>query len=259
MIPVTVNGVTIAEAAIHAEMQHHPAESAAAAQAAATRALIVRELLEQEAERLSIADTPDDGETPEEARIRRLIAAEVRVPEPDGETCRRYYDNNRGRFRTPDRFAARHILLAAAPDDAEARLAAKARAEELLAALEREPAAFAALAARHSACPSGRDGGDLGEITRGSTVPEFETFLMSLDDGEICPRPVETRYGFHVVQLIRRQSGEMHPYEAVRTRIAAFLADCARQNAVRQYIAVLAGRAAITGAAIQQANSPLVQ
>jgi peptidyl-prolyl cis-trans isomerase C len=259
MIPVTVNGVEIAAAAIHAEMQHHPAASAAEAQAAATRALIVRELLEQEARRLAIADTPDADEIPEEARIRRLIEHAVRVPEPDDETCRRYYANNRGRFRMPDRFEARHILLAAAPDDPDARAAARVRASELLAELAVNPGRFAALAAQHSACPSAKDGGYLGDVTSGSTAPEFETFLMSLDDGETCPQPVETRYGFHIVQLLRRQQGEVLQYEAIRSKIAAFLTDSSRQHALRQYLTILASRATITGAVIGQAGSPLVQ
>lgn len=259
MIPVTVNGVEIAAAAIHAEMQHHPASSVAEAQAAATRALVVRELLEQEARRLAIVDSPDKDETVEEARIRRLIEHEVRVPEPDDETCRRYYANNRQRFRTPDRFEARHILLAAAPDDLDARAAARTRATELLAELTDHPGRFALLAAQNSACPSATDGGHLGEVTRGSTVPEFETFLMSLEDGETCAQPVETRYGFHIVQLIRRHPGEVLQYEAIRAQIAAFLTDSSRQNALRQYLTVLAGRATITGAAIGQADSPLVQ
>jgi peptidyl-prolyl cis-trans isomerase C len=259
MIPVTVNGAAIAEQAILAEMQNHPAASVAQAQDAATRALIVRALLEQEAQRLAIDDTPEGGELRDEARLRRLIEREVRVPTPDDETCRRYYANNRNRFRTPDRFEAQHILLAAAPDDAEARAEAKARACELLATLERDPGSFALLAAQHSACPSGRDGGQLGEVTRGSTAPEFETFLMSLDDGETCAQPVETRYGFHIVRLNSRRVGETPPYEAVSARIAEYLAQCAEQSAIRQYIMLLAGRAKITGAAIAQADSPLVQ
>jgi peptidyl-prolyl cis-trans isomerase C len=259
MTPVMVNGVEIAQAAIHAEMQHHPARSVADAQAAATNALIVRALLEQEAQRLAIPDTPDEHETPEEARIRRLVEHEVRIPEPDDATCQRYFANNPQRFRTPDRFEARHILLAAPPDDMEARTAARARATELLAELTQHPGTFALLAARNSACPSAKDGGYLGEVTRGSTVPEFETFLMSLEDGETCPQPVETRYGFHIIQLIRRRPGEIPQYQAIRQKIAAFLADCSRQTAIRQYITVLASRATITGATIGQAGSPLVQ
>ncbi len=147
------------------------------------------------------------------------------MPAADEATCRRYYEANRARFRSPDLFAAQHILFAAAPDDDEARTAAKACAAEALRTLADSPDRFADLARAMSDCPSREQGGDLGQITRGSTVPEFETFLMSLDEGETCPVPVESRYGFHIVKLNRRATGRELPFEQVQQRIADYLAD----------------------------------
>jgi peptidyl-prolyl cis-trans isomerase C len=133
------------------------------------------------------------------------------------------------------------------------------RAQAALQELAAAPDRFADLARTLSDCPSRESGGSLGQITRGSTVPEFETFLMSLDEGEICAAPVESRYGFHVVRLNRRALGRELPFDAVRERVAAFLADAVWRRAVHQYVMVLAGRAAIEGIAIQGAASPLVQ
>ncbi len=74
-MPITVNGVEITDAAIQAEMQHHPAPSRDIAEYAAKLALVAKELLLQEADRLEIAG--DDGDQ----RIAALIAREVGNPE----------------------------------------------------------------------------------------------------------------------------------------------------------------------------------
>jgi peptidyl-prolyl cis-trans isomerase C len=249
---IAVNGTEISDAAIDAEVQYHPAESFDTARRAAAEALVIREVLLQEAARQGIEST-----TPEET-IERLLEAAIVTPEPDETTCRRYFDNNRRRFRSPDLFEAQHILLAAAPDDAEARAAAKQKAQILLARIETAPESFEDLARAHSACPSSAAGGHLGQVARGSTVPEFETFLCSLEDGELCAAPVETRYGYHVVRLLRRHPGRDLPFEAARERIAEYLREHVWRTAVRQYIAILAGRMSIEGVEIGAA-SPLVQ
>src|SRR6185295_6271926 len=140
-------------------------------------------------------------------------------------------------------------LFAAAPDDPAARAHAKAAAEQVLAQLAAEPARFDALAASLSACSSGKQGGRLGQITSGDTAPEFETFLFALEEGQICPLPVATRYGFHVIRLDRKSAGAVLPYDIAAPRIAAYLAERAWRTAVRQYIEILIGRARIEGIA----------
>ena len=250
---LAVNGVEIPAAAIDGEIQYHPADSLDDARQQAAQALVVRELLLQEAARQGIV-----GDTPEET-IATLLEAAVQTPEADETTCRRYYDNNRRRFRTPDLYEAQHILIAAAPDDDEARAAATRKALTLLTRLGHDAEAFAALAREHSDCPSKDSGGHLGQVTRGSTVPEFETFLCSLDEGELCAAPVESRYGIHIVRLLRHEPGRDLPYEAVHGKIADYLRDHAWRMGVRQYIQVLAGGARIEGIDIQAAASPLVQ
>jgi peptidyl-prolyl cis-trans isomerase C len=99
----------------------------------------------------------------------------------------------------------------------------------------------------------------LGLIQRGDADPVFETYLMSLQDGETCPKPVETKYGFHVIRLARRTVGRELPYDAVRERVAAYLEESAWRRAVHQYVAILAGRATIEGVELDAATSPLVQ
>lgn len=262
--PIRVNGVVIPRSQIALETQNHPAAKPTDAWLAAARALVVRELLLQEARRLAIVPVPDidaDGrrETDDEAIVRQLIEQEVRTPEPDAATCRRIYDQQSDRFRSADLYVVHHILIAAAPGDKATRQSARSLAETLIAELSREPQRFGALAEMHSACPSRMQEGQLGQISRGQTVPEFEAALASAPIGVVSPLPVETRYGVHVVMVDQRLSGRQLPFELVQGRIADWLDDRARHTAIRQYIGLLAGRANIEGIGLEQHDSPLVQ
>jgi peptidyl-prolyl cis-trans isomerase C len=260
--PVTVNGIVIARGDIAQETQHHPAAKPVDAWLAAARALVVRELLLQEARRLALAPVPlADGEgrreTEEEALIRQLVAQEVVTPVADEATCRRIYDQQRERFRSSSLYAVRHILIPALPDDPVGRDGARGRAEAIIAEVQREPASFSDLASVHSACPSKQHGGALGQVSRGQTVPEFEAALEAAPVGVVMGQPVETRYGFHVVLVDQRVDGEQLPFEVARDGIRAWLADRSLQGAIHQYISLLAGRATITGVDMGAGSVPL--
>ena len=252
--PVSVNGRPIPHAAIAREAQNHPAAAPHEAWQAAARALALRELLTQEATRLGVAAAPlhdDDGrvETPEEAAMRALLDQEVHTPEPGEAECRRYYDNNLARFRSASVSEASHILIVAAPGDDVARDAAKAQAQAVCDHLARRPDDFADLAEELSACPSAKQGGNLGQLSGGDTVAEFETALASLSPGEITTKPVETRFGFHVIRLARRIEGRQLPFELAQARIRDYLGERVRRQALSQYVAILAGRAELPGVA----------
>ena len=257
---VSVNGVAIPRDAIQREMQHHAAAKPIAAWQQAARALVIRELLLQEARRLAIAAEPlsdDEGrrETDEEAVIRGLIELEVQVPEPDDETCRRYYEQNRARFRSPDIYEASHILFSALPTDREAHAQARVDAIGVLATLQENPHSFATLAQSYSRCPSAAQGGNLGQITTGQTTPEFEKALVALMPGQMCGAPVETRYGFHIIRLDRMHEGRTLPYRWSPTRIADYLRDSVRHRADAQYVARLVSAAQIEGVDLAGADA----
>ncbi len=258
---VSVNDVVISSASIAREMQHHPSDEPMHAWTSAARALVIRELLLQEAQRLGIAATPvidSDGrrEASDEATIRALLAQEAATPDADPVECRRYYEKNRARFRSEDIYEIRHILLAAAPDDAEARKARRAEAEAVIASLREGKMSFAAMAAAHSACPSAKAGGSLGQISKGQTVEEFEAALPTLPIGEVALAPVESRYGWHVVSVDRRIDGAQLPFDIVHARISQWLKDRVDVAAARQYIAMLAERARIAGVSITPSDTP---
>lgn len=249
---IRVNGAAIDEAAVLAEMQYHPAASAEEAGRRAAEALAVRELLLQRAAALGYDREAEDA-------IDRVIATEVSLPAPDEDSCRRYFEANRSQFRSPTLYEARHILIAAMPDDEEERRAAKEKAEQLIARLQAEPELFGQFAKEYSICSSKDNGGHLGQFASDTTVPEFETFLDELEIGQLSPVPVPTRYGFHVLQLIQREPGRDLPYENVQQRVADYLCESVFRTAVRQYIALLAAEAEISGVALAGADSPLLQ
>lgn len=245
---VHVGDTPIDEAMIAQEMQHHRDADPHRARNAAARALVVRELLRLEAAHLGIdaAAECSDGETTEEAAIRVLIEREMPVPAPSSAACRHYFDANAERLRQPDRLRVRHILLAASPEDVDARLAARTQGEALIAQLLEHPERFTEFAQRHSVCPSRDDGGDLGWIERGDTVPEFERQLFMLTPG-LARLTVETRYGHHVVWLDEIARGAALSFEQAESRIAAYLETQARQNAIQQYLSMLSERYGVRG------------
>jgi peptidyl-prolyl cis-trans isomerase C len=243
---VSVNGVLISRAAIGRETQNHPATKPIEAWQAAARALVTRELLLQEARRIGLAPEPAC-----DADGRR---------ETDEATCRRYHAQNAGRFRTPDLHEASHILLPLAGNASAAETgAAEGAAAAIIDAIGCDPTRFAALASANSVCPSRDVGGNLGQIGRGQTVPEFEAALPGLPVGRVAPAPVRSRYGLHIVRVERRIEGRSLPFEAVGSRIADFLSDRVRMVAERQYLGILAGRAKIEGIAFEASVTPLVQ
>ena len=250
---IAINGAVIPERDIARETQHHPAPSLETARRKAARALAVRTLLLQQADRLGLTAESDED------RIAALMEREVKTPSADEAACRRYYAANLARFRSSDLFEARHILLLVNPDDRAAAGAVRTKAEHAIAVLKDRPDKFPELARELSACPSGKQGGNLGQITRGSTVPEVETFLLQLEPGQLCPVPIRSRYGYHVLRLERRVEGRQLPFDAVHKKIAAYLEERVWRQAVRQYISILAASAEIRGVDLQAATSPLVQ
>lgn len=248
---LSVNGVEISEQAIAAEMQYHPAATAEQARESASTALAVRELLLQEASRQGCDGEPDD-------MIDQLLAQALNLPQAGEQECRQYYAANPQRFLGPTLLEARHILLPAAPDDADARQQALEKARALIATLQQNVATFDELARDHSVCPSREQGGSLGQISKGSTVPEFERQVFAAEPG-LMTQPVETRYGYHVVQVERKIPGERLPYENVRDQVRHYLEQKVFNTALSQYLRLLTAEATIEGIALEAATSPLLQ
>jgi len=217
----------------------------------------VRELLRQRAVACGLlaGEIVDDAEIGN--GIERLLGEEVPLPTLTEAECRRYYEAHRKEFRSGDLVHARHILFQVTPGAHVAEL--RARAERTLAELLQTPGRFDAVARELSNCPSGQQGGNLGQIRRGDTVPEFEQALFRLAPTGILREVVKTRYGFHIVAVDQRIPGARLPFAAVREQIAARLKAEVEERALRQYVSILAGQAEIVGVDLQGATTPLVQ
>ncbi len=126
---------------------------------------------------------------------------------------------------------------------------------EIIAALGKSLSDFGDFARQHSDCSSGKEEGRY----HGQTTPKFETFLFALEEGQLCPKPVKTSYGVHVIRLDNRESGRVMPFEAVRSRIATYFEEVSWRRTVSQYVQLLAGQSKVQEFDLAGAADPLVQ
>ncbi|MFC7538077.1 peptidylprolyl isomerase [Sphingomonas sp. GCM10030256] len=255
---VFVNGVEITPEAIAEEIQHHPAPDAETAWVEAARALAVRELLLQEARRLGLAASPEAdeagrSEADDDATVRAVLEDQVQPALPGDEECRRYYDAQRDRFRTPTLFDAAHILIEPEGKDDDAWTAAEQHARRIIAEVGDDPALFAAAARAHSGCASSQQDGSLGQIRRGELVPAVQAGLEALGDGETGSEPIRSRFGWHVLRLHRRIEGQLLPFEHMKHKIADMLEARSWSVAAARYVADLARRGTVEGVRIEGA------
>jgi peptidyl-prolyl cis-trans isomerase C len=181
----------------------------------------------------------------------------VPTPEPGDDECRRYYDAHPAEFTSGELAFARHILFQVTPGAPVPAI--RAKAELTLAELAQDLSRFEPLARELSNCPSGQQGGNLGQLGRGETVPEFEQALFNGAYTGLYPQLVKTRFGFHVLAVDRREPGRRVPFAASREGIARRLRERVLQKALQQYIHVLAGQAEVRGVDLGAAATPLVR
>lgn len=135
-----------------------------------------------------------------------------------------YYEQNQDRLSGKEERRASHILIespkSAAP---EAREKAKARAQELLAAVQKAPDSFAEMAKKNSQDPgSAANGGDLDFFARGAMLKPFEDAAFALKKGEISA-VVESDYGYHIIKLTDVKTPKRRSFDEVRAEIEAEL------------------------------------
>ena len=135
---------------------------------------------------------------------------------PTEETLRQIYDAEAQQFREEEQRLVRHILLESAAGD---NTAAIDQANELIYRLNTGEE-FAHLAGEFSTdIGSASQGGDLGWISRGATVPAFESVAFTLSEGEVS-EPVESEFGVHIIRVDEIQAEKAKPFEEVRDELA---------------------------------------
>ena len=257
---LVVNGEVVPHNLIAAETQNHtaPRGKPGLAWRAAANALAMRTLLLQEARKRHLHAIPQEVgpgkiETEDEALIRHLLETAVEVVSPEEADLRAEWERGPERFRSPPLWEVSHILCACDPRDAIAREKALARAQSLIEMATRTPKGFAALAKRESDCGSKASGGALGQLGPGDTVPEFETALYHLEEGQVTPEPVLTRYGYHIIRMDALAEGQPLPYPAVRQKILEAMEKSAWVRESRKFINQLIAKAEISGADLKPA------
>jgi len=168
---------------------------------------------------------PDQFQSAERANVEYVVLdlASVQkgivVPEAELKT---YYEQNSARLAGLEERRASHILInadKAAP--AAERDKARAKAQEVLAALKQAPTQFAELARKNSQdTGSAAKGGDLDFFGRGAMVKPFEDVVYALKKGETS-EVVETEFGFHIIRLTDIKAPEQKSFESQRAKLEA--------------------------------------
>ena len=127
------------------------------------------------------------------------------------------YNSRREEFQTPERVKARHILV---KSDASNDAAMKSKAEGLLKQIN-AGGDFAAIAKTNSDDPGSKDqGGELGYLVRGQTVPEFDKAAFTLAPGQTSGL-IKTTYGYHIIQVEAHEQAHLQPLDEVKNQLMA--------------------------------------
>ncbi len=137
------------------------------------------------------------------------------------------YKINPENFSKPETVSAKHILVA---DEDECN--------KILAEIQNGEKAFEDAAKECSTCPSGQQGGDLGEFGRGQMVKEFEDAAFAAEIGAVVG-PVKTQFGFHLIKVESKSDAETLAYEDVKEQIKRNLLQQKQQQAYTAKIAEL--------------------
>ncbi len=167
----------------------------------------------------------EDFKIPASAKARYLLFDPknyTKGVEVTAKEIENYYQTNSERFIQPKRIKVRHILLKADAKDAEGMAKARQKAESI-----REEASkgkdFSQLAKQYSEDPGTKDrGGELGFISKGQVVPEFEEAAFGLKAGEISP-VIQTAFGLHILKVDEIQEQKTDPLDKVKGQIQTFL------------------------------------
>ncbi len=176
-----------------------------------------------------------------------------------------YYNQHRDQYRTPEQVKVSHILIKTplpGPDgkvDEKGVADAQKRAEDILKQLQ-NGAKFEDLAKKYSEDPgSAKEGGSLGWIGKGRTVPEFEKAAFSLPRGQISGL-VKSSYGFHIIRVDDKQDAHMKTLDEVKTEIEPIVKQQKAQELAQKQADDLLQQAKSQGldAAAKAKNLPVV-
>lgn len=186
---------------------------------------------------------------PEARKIQYIAFTATNLPQApapvtDAEV-QQYYQEHLKDYQIDEQVKVRHILIAVNTQDPKDDAAAKAKAQGILDQLH-HGADFAKLAKQYSDDPGSKtQGGELGWIKRGATVPEFDQTAFGQSPGQTSGL-VRTKFGYHIIQTEDKQVAHTRPLDEVKPEITTTLT---RQNESQQeqaFAQQLATEAAMT-------------
>jgi peptidyl-prolyl cis-trans isomerase D len=129
------------------------------------------------------------------------------------------YQQDIQQYQVPNRVHVDHILLMTVGKTSAEVEEIHQKAEDVLKQANKKGANFEELAKKYSEDPGTKDkGGDLGWITQGQTVPEFEKVAFSLPKGSISDL-VKTQYGFHIIKVLDKETAHTKTFDEVKDSI----------------------------------------
>ncbi len=197
------------------------------------KAVVLEELI---AQKLFLAEAKknlfeyEEGFKAELARIKERMLVNYAMEKTLGkitvsdEDVRKYYDENADKFQSGETVNASHILVA--EED---------MAKDLLAKIEAGELTFEDAAKSFSTCPSGKEGGSLGDFGRGQMVPEFDEACFSMEVGAVIG-PVKTQFGYHLIRLNGKSASSPIPFDEVKEQLRSQLVGEKQQAAYRSKV-----------------------
>ena len=151
-----------------------------------------------------------------EAVMDLIASRAVRVDETEATM---YYYLHQDSFTKPETRSARHILITVNEDYAEnQRDVAHQRLLTIADRIAKTPHRFAEQAQKHSECPSGLNGGVLGELKAGVLFPQLDSALFDMAEGEIRG-PIESEIGWHLLLCEQIDRERIMPLDEVLPRL----------------------------------------
>lgn len=211
-----VGGTTITVESFNKEMENlppylKPMTETADGKKEMLETMIIRELILQEASKDGIENTPAVKEKLDELKKRLVVEAYLKKKVEEqakvsDEDLKKFYDQNKDKFKTGDQVKASHILLKAEKEAKDVLAQVKAGGN------------FEELAKKFSTDGAASKGGDLGWFSKGSMIPEFEKVAFTMKEGQISD-VVKTKFGYHIIKLTGKRAAGERTFDDVKEQI----------------------------------------
>jgi peptidyl-prolyl cis-trans isomerase C len=193
--------------------------------------VIARTIMLEEAKKAGVDKSKEVAERLEDLRKELIVATYLKQKvekeaQLTDDEMKKYYDENKEKFKTGAQVRASHILVKAEQD-----------AQTILTQLQ-SGANFEEMARKNSLDATAAKGGDLGWFSSGAMVPEFNTVAFSLKEGATSG-VIKTQYGFHIIKVTGKRPAGIRTFDEVKDQIKAALLPAKQQEVFQKMMAEL--------------------